>query len=240
MQNKDNWKETKYFLNNGKIKLNLKHINSRSVFLNFTILKAYHRIINKYSSGLLLDCGCGHVPYYSMYKNLVKDNYCVDWDTSSNKNQYLDKIANLNESIPYQDDMFDTVLLTDVLEHISNPKNLVSEINRVLKKGGKVIITVPFFYWIHEPPHDFFRYTEFSLTNFCEENNLKIIELESYGGLPDVMLDLFNKAFISNPHIAKLYLSFCKIISGTFFYKRFRKNTLRSFPLGYYLVAEKM
>ncbi|MBX2840906.1 MAG: class I SAM-dependent methyltransferase [Flammeovirgaceae bacterium] len=89
--------------------------------------------------------------------------------------------------------MFDTLLVTDVLGHISNPKILMPEINRVLKKGGKLIITVPFFYWIHEPPFDFFRYTEFSLANFCKEKNLKIILWRTPGSYTGLILQSFCK-----------------------------------------------
>ena len=59
---------------------------------------------------------------------------------------------------------------------------------RVLRPGGKLLLCVPFFYWIHEEPHDYYRYTEFALARFCELSELKIICLEAYGGLPEVLL----------------------------------------------------
>jgi len=91
-----------------------------------------------------LDCGCGFVPYYRIYKDLVEDNVYIDWENTLHKNNFLDEVVNLNEGTPYPSNSFDTILLTDVLEHISEPRKLMGEISRVLKPEGKLILGVVF------------------------------------------------------------------------------------------------
>lgn len=241
MQNKEAWKNTKFIKKpNGKHQLNYHVANSRSLYIGELVINAYSEVIEKHASGLLLDCGCGHVPYYYIYKELVNDALCIDWENSAHKNEFLDKVVDLNHPpIPYEDNKFNTVLLTDVLEHIAEPLPLIKEITRILKKGGKLILTVPFFYWVHESPHDYFRYTEFALRKFCKESGLEVVSLEPYGGYPDVMLDLMNKYIGRNMALGRFFLFWARLFSKTSYYRKLRKNTQSTFPLGYCLVAQK-
>lgn len=61
--------------------------------------------------------------------------------------------------LPFSTGTFDTVLLLEVLEHVSNPERVLAEISRVLKPGGAILISVPFLYPLHDAPHDYRRYT---------------------------------------------------------------------------------
>lgn len=61
-----------------------------------------------------------------------------------------------------------------VLEHVSNPSKIISEIARVLKPNGKPLLTVPLISDEHEQPYDFFRYTSFGLEKLFTENKLEI------------------------------------------------------------------
>ncbi len=114
----------------------------------------------------------GLFPLYGVYKDLVRDTVCVDWDQSLHPSPHLDYTCNLNGVLPLKDEEFDTILLTDVLEHIQDPFCLWKEMTRVLKHGGKVIVGVPFLYPIHEAPHDYFRYTEHALRLFCRPGRI--------------------------------------------------------------------
>ncbi|MBL7960806.1 class I SAM-dependent methyltransferase [bacterium] len=202
-------------------------------------IESYIRSIQQHASGILLDCGCGHVPYYEIYKDKVVDTICIDWPNSLHRNELLDHYVNLNERLPFDDKSFDTILLTDVLEHIQNPGLLMSELSRLLKPGAKLLVMVPFFYRLHEVPHDYYRYTEFALKGFCESNNLSVVELEPYGGFYDIIFDLLNKKFVKNRFQLKLLEFFYSLISSTKFYKSSKTNQSRKYPLGYCLVAKK-
>jgi len=65
--------------------------------------------------------------------------------------------------LPFTDNSFDSVLLLDVLEHIANPELALAEASRVLRPGGRLLLTIPFAYPLHDQPHDFHRLTEYGL-----------------------------------------------------------------------------
>jgi len=80
--------------------------------------------------------------------------------------------GDLCKGLPYNNYIYDYVILADVLEHIPkhNREKVLLEINRVLIPGGKLIITVPAYQWLYGP-HDVFlghinRYSKYKLK--CE------------------------------------------------------------------------
>jgi SAM-dependent methyltransferase len=112
----------------------------------------YFRAIRTHVRGRLLDLGCGNVPLYGMYRDLVTENICIDWEQTLHPNHHIDQCVNLNGALPIADREFDTILSTDVLEHIARPDRAWAEMCRVLRPGGKLVLTTPFFYWLHEEP----------------------------------------------------------------------------------------
>jgi SAM-dependent methyltransferase len=74
----------------------------------------------------------------------------------------------------FGDRNYDVVVLSEVLEHVHSPHLAIGNIHRLLNQGGRLILTVPFIFPIHERPHDYFRYTryglEFLLSEFKDVN----------------------------------------------------------------------
>src|SRR4051794_11399533 len=62
------------------------------------------------------------------------------------------------DAIPVADDQFDSVVFTEVLQHLENPESVLAEIERVLKPGGRVVATIPYLYPVHHDPDDFQRW----------------------------------------------------------------------------------
>lgn len=83
-----------------------------------------------------------------MFKDYVSEITRVDWTSSYLKSPHIDMEADVNDDLLLflYDEMFDTILMADVLEHIFNPTLLFSEMKRVLKEGGKQLLGIPFFY----------------------------------------------------------------------------------------------
>ena len=201
-------------------------------------IEAYEPLIRKYITGAALDCGCGTVPYYEWYKDQIDDVTCVDWEETHGANPFLDHVVDLNQPLPFPDAAFNSILLTDVFAHVAKPDLLMSEFARVLRPGGHVVITSPFFYWISEPPHEYYRYTQYALRRFCDENLLEVCELSAYGGRIDVMLDLLNKRMtgkISN----RVFLALSYGMKRTQWYRKRSMATRDKFPIGHCLVARK-
>lgn len=70
----------------------------------------------------------------------------------------IDIVADAHE-LPFRDEIVDMILFKNVLEHVRNPSQVLSEIFRVLKKGGFLYIKVPFLQPYHAVPDDYQRYT---------------------------------------------------------------------------------
>jgi SAM-dependent methyltransferase len=147
---------------------------------------------------------------------------------------------NLNQPLSIDSDSFDTVLLLDVLEHIARPVELLAEVSRILRAGGKVIVGVPFFYWLHEQPYDFYRFTEFALVEMCKSSGLDVISLAPYGGVPEILVDVSGKCLAAaNQNLGRAYVSTCALALALRPVRSLSRRTSKLFPYGYILVARK-
>ena len=245
MRNRDRWKPSKYIFKRGGLiaSRDTNEVNVGSRLMADIIARFYGMNLRTHARGRLLDLGCGKVPLYEAYKEFIEENICVDWANSQHKNEYLDRECDLNGPLPFADGEFDTILLSDVLEHISEPDNLWKEMARILSDGGKIIVSVPFYYWLHEQPHDYYRYTEFALQRFVTRSGLRVIQLESMGGTPEVMADIFSKNILHLPLIGPSLAGFTQWFTRgfvrTLLGKKLSDATRTIFPFGYFLVAEK-
>jgi SAM-dependent methyltransferase len=200
----------------------------------------YFRAIQTHVSGRLLDLGCGKVPFYGMYRDLVTENICVDWENTLHINRHIDQFVDLNGPLPFGNEEFDTILSTDVLEHIARPDCAWAEMARILRRGGKLLLTTPFLYWLHEEPHDYHRFSAHKLRLFCADYGLEVVELNSYGGAPEVILDMLCKLSTyrgSNP--AAICVRMSQWLLRRARVQRISARTRDLFPLGYCLVARK-
>jgi SAM-dependent methyltransferase len=128
-------------------------------------------------SGLLLDLGAGNQPFKVWYSGLAEK--CVSVDVTPAPG--LD-VLSLAAPLPFRSDSFDTVLCTQVLEHVHDAEAVVSEIARILKPGGRVIITTPFLYPTHEAPFDFWRTTHLGLRSVLTRHGLEVDTVAAQGG----------------------------------------------------------
>jgi 2-polyprenyl-3-methyl-5-hydroxy-6-metoxy-1,4-benzoquinol methylase len=95
----------------------------------------------------------------------------------------------ISEGIPFPDASYDFVFCIEVLEHVPNPFAAVSEINRVLRDGGVLIVSVPNPYHLKEIVWNLFRtpdrqghiysWTRQAMTKLGEMNGFR---LDAYGG----------------------------------------------------------
>lgn len=162
--------------------------------LNVNLLGvALSRVLTKYAGGRLVDMGCGSAPLYGLYRSRATEITCVDWASTEHGTCYLDIEADLNEPLPMESTRYDTVVLSDVLEHILAPEQLIREIRRILCVGGMLIGTVPFLYRLHEEPHDHYRYTIHTLRRMAERSGFAVEVLEAYGYGTDVLFDVLGK-----------------------------------------------
>jgi len=129
----------------------------------------------KFLGGTLLDLGCGEKPYAKSLNGAVEHYVGLDYE-GSNALPHADIIGRA-DLLPIQDNCMDSVLCTQVLEHVEEPSVVIGEIHRILKNGGHALISMPFMWNIHMEPRDFFRFSRFGLQHLFQKNNLRIVEL---------------------------------------------------------------
>ena len=127
--------------------------------------------------GDLLDAGAGNQPYRPFYEPLVRGVIAVDATDAEG----LAALA-LVDHLPFKDATFDTVLSTEVWEHVEDADKAAAETFRVLRPGGRLIITVPFLYPTHEAPYDFGRFTPFGLQSVLRRAGFEVERVDSKGG----------------------------------------------------------
>lgn len=242
MKNADLWKPTKYELADGKwrVSRDRKELLPASRISAKLSLDAYRDAIATYARGHLADFGCGKVPFYGLYRGLVDEITCIDWPGSVHKSDHVDIYADLNCPTGIAPSSFDTIISSSVLEHIWKHDIFWDEMVRTTRPGGHIILSVPFVYWLHEEPHDYFRWTRHALHKACEECGLTIVHLAPYGGGPDVLADLLVRAVggVSMTIAGWLATIGAKALSRPAI-RRIGAQHRERLPLGYILVARK-
>lgn len=147
--------------------------------------------------GKLLDFGCGSKPYKSLVK--VEQYTGVDYvnEGHPHDNEQIDIFYD-GKTIPVENDSFDSVLSSEVFEHVFNLEEVLGELHRVLKKGGVILITCPFVWKEHEVPNDFARYTHFALKHLFEKNGFKVRTMDKSGNFIEVLFQLRVLYFYDN------------------------------------------
>lgn len=132
-----------------------------------------------HATGALLDIGCGNKPYESMFKGRVTSYTGCDVVQSSD-----DRVDILcpATAIPLPDGSFNTVLCTQVIEHVADHGALLREAHRLLAPGGVVILSGPLYWPLHEEPHDYFRFTEYGLSYLLTKAGFEQMKITPNGG----------------------------------------------------------
>jgi SAM-dependent methyltransferase len=127
------------------------------------------------TGSLVLDAGAGDSPYRELFRHASYES--ADFLASDRKYVKPTYVCDL-ASIPVADGRFDFVIFNQVMEHLPEPKSVVSELFRVLKPSGKMIYTGPLFFEEHEQPYDFYRYTQFGVRHLFESAGFVVEKLD--------------------------------------------------------------
>jgi len=136
-------------------------------------------------NGTLLDVGCGQMPYKEYILNAnpnVKKYIGLDFAQGKYADLKQPDITWDGKTIPLDDASVDCAMATEVLEHCYEPLTVFKEIKRVLKQDGVFFFTVPFLWPLHDTPHDYYRYTPFSLERLLTEAGFENIQIKPMGG----------------------------------------------------------
>ncbi len=172
---------------------------------------------------IILDLGCGKTPY----KELIQNKNVTYYSGDLHFNSKIDLVLDLNLPLPFKDKMSDFIIITEVLEHLQNPIFTIMEIYRVLVPGGKLFLTVPSFFSLHEIPNDFSRFTFYGLKLLLQKGGFSKFEINCHGDEFTVLAESLNFA-LRKIHLPKKLLLFLIAIINSIFYLRDKKKPLSS------------
>ena len=196
--------------------------------------------------GRLLDVGCGSMPYKNLF-SLSQDNYLgLEFDSPESRSAgYADYFYD-GSTFPFSDQSFDGIICNQVFEHVFNPEEFLKEILRVMKPGGRLIISVPFAWDEHLQPWDFARYTSFGLNSLLDRSGFKVLVSQKLNDDIGAIFQIFNlylhKILLTKS--GKLNLIICMVLispftlMGLLLVKILPRNP--DFFLGQLVVAEKI
>jgi SAM-dependent methyltransferase len=137
-------------------------------------------LIRQFARGRLIDLGCGDMPFRALVIDQVSLYESLDLWPRSPTVTYVGDIQNM---LMIADAMYDTALCIEVLEHVPNPCAAAREIYRILKPGGRLILSVPHLSRLHDEPYDFYRYTHYGLEHLLHQAGLEVMTIQKRGGL---------------------------------------------------------
>jgi SAM-dependent methyltransferase len=200
----------------------------------------------------LLDAGSGEGQYRHTFEHTRYTGVDLavgdrTWDYSG-----LDTQADLSR-LPFADDSFDAAVCFQVLEHVNEPAQVIAEIGRTLRPGGRFYLSAPMAWHQHQKPHDFFRYTSYGFTHLIEKAGMRVVEMRPWGGYFwflsfnfQMMHDrLFPRGdddlayLLKLPLILPVYLVFFLLLPLLLFYLD-RLDRVKDHTLGWACIAEKL
>jgi SAM-dependent methyltransferase len=134
-----------------------------------------------------LDMGCGAQPFR---ETLANAGYAYCSADVNPRGVEVDFECAADEPLPeglLQRGPFDFVLCTEVLEHVADWGTAFANFAALLAPGGRVLITAPFFYMLHEEPYDFWRPTLHAVEHYASRAGLQVIYRNAAGGPREVL-----------------------------------------------------
>jgi len=142
---------------------------------------------------LLVDFGCGDMPYKQVIEPNVGKYLGVDLEMNPLAEHHID----FDSKTTLSDDYCDIILSNQVLEHVDSPAGYLQEAYRILKPGGSMIITTHGYWYYHPTPNDYWRWTSAGLRKIIEKEGFKVASFFGIMGLAASGIQLFQDALIN-------------------------------------------
>lgn len=205
-------------------------------------------LLPKYCKGITLDAGAGrgkYKPLITSYSTryISIDNMSSSYQFASYLGSSVDVIGDVLR-LPFINNAFHTIICTQVIEHVSEPQLLITELARVLAPGGYLILSTGWVSPYHPEPKDFYRFSIDGLSYLIDRANLRIVQIIPQGGVLCITFYWWFRLF--ELHIPAIYkflvktrvLRMCELIAE-FFDEKFLTKLSHYDAVGYTVVATK-
>lgn len=135
----------------------------------------------QFLKGRVLDIGCGIKPYKEVIESVTDTYIGLDHINSIHGSTDVDIMGNAI-ALPFCDATFDSIVSFQVLEHISEPSQFLSEAHRTLKNDCYMLLTTPFIWGEHEQPYDYYRFTRYGLEYLTKKAGFDVIFIKPETG----------------------------------------------------------
>lgn len=196
-----------------------------------------------------LDVGCGRQP---LRQRLTELGYQYDsCDVVQNVDGTVNHVLPFDEPLPgdFSRIHYSLLVCTEVLEHVLNWQQAFANANLLLKPGGAIVITTPFFYPLHEEPYDYWRPTHHALVRMCERQHWQVRYLDRQNEPWDVLGTLLHSIGAAPSHGHIVSNAFARTVWRVFKFLALcaaRSRSVRqilpltgSVPMGTIIVAQK-
>lgn len=180
----------------------------------------------------LLDAGSGSGRYsdFFSFAHYESTDFSDIFHKDSLKKQ--DFICTL-DAIPQENDTYDVIINTQVLEHVQYPQKVVHELYRVLKPGGKLFLTTNQMWGVHGAPYNFFFYTHYGLKQLFDEAGFTTVFIRPRGGL----FWLLGKLSKELPHYIFNQHAFSGYKKSIYFHPAFRLTFLGVILYPFFIIS---
>ncbi len=206
----------------------------KQVFFGKTVMRSMMNLaIAKLNlHGNIADIGGGiHPSYYKFLKD--RENLYISSIDFEASNYKLDLETS---TLPFADNFFDNIFLFNVLEHIFDYNHVLEEANRITKNGGQLVGFVPFLINYHPDPHDYWRFTNESLSRIFSKVGFCDINIQTIGQGP--ILVNFNHLASWLPRvILAILFPFYYLLDYLLVY--FKPKLKLRYPLGFFFLMNK-
>ncbi|SIR41200.1 Methyltransferase domain-containing protein [Bosea sp. TND4EK4] len=172
-------------------------------------------LIERYTRGRVLDAGAGRMAWRSLLQARADEYMSMDYEPT---HPDLSFQGDLRGGLPIDDGSVDTVFCCSVLEHIPEPWLAFAELKRIMRPGGHIILSVPFIYYLHGAPHDYFRFTRHGVIAMATTAGFEIAELRTSGGIAHMLLhavSMVSTSVLWHRRIPRLAAAPAQLLFGT-------------------------
>lgn len=168
---------------------------TNAFYLNWRHLGRSIRSIVPHIRGRCIDVGAGSAPYEKILAPHTRE-YIVADRSDTRTAMFARESSTFVEAdvceLPFESGSADTVLLTQVLEHVTDPERALGEIYRVLGPEGKLILSVPFIYHAHAEPYDYWRFSEYGIRTLVDKHGFEVLEFHYQGYVGTALMCIWN------------------------------------------------